>query len=477
VAADFERGASMRVAETTRFPHLMAFAAAGDIEGTRFLGQATAREARALGVHWVFAPVADVNNNPDNPIINIRSFGQDPATVAAHVRAFIRGAHSGSGARVLVTAKHFPGHGDTATDSHLGLPSFDADRARLFGLELVPFRAAIEEGVDAVMTAHISVPALEPEPIPATVSARILSGILRDQLRFQGIIITDAMDMQGLTKQFSPGEAAVRAIGAGADVLLMSPEPDKAIAAVLAAVESGRLSRKRIQESVERVLAAKTRVGLTSSTKMVDVEAISDRLNDPDDALHAQQVADRAVTLAKNSAAVMPLAEPGAACYIVLRESRASQRGLVFLDQVRERAPRSVAFALDPQMSGAELERIVLKLGDCPAVVVAGFVSVAAYRGDVALDTAYSAMLAKLTAAKPPVILVSLGNPYLLRNFPGVAAYLATFSTAATSEIAAVKAVFGEIPIQGRLPVSIPGFAKIGDGILLPAQNGRRQQD
>ncbi|MGB9610074.1 MAG: glycoside hydrolase family 3 protein, partial [Bryobacteraceae bacterium] len=240
VGGDFERGASMRMTSTTPFPHAMAYAAAGDVEAVRRLGLTTAREARAMGVHWVFAPVADVNNNPDNPIINIRSFGEDPASVARFVRAFIEGAHSDPAARVLVTVKHFPGHGDTVTDSHLGLGTVEAERARLDAVELVPFRAAIEAGVDAIMTAHLAVPALEPERIPATVSRRIMTGLLRDELGFRGLLTTDAMDMQGLTQMFPPGEAAVRALEAGNDLLLIPQDPRAAVRAILEAVRLGR---------------------------------------------------------------------------------------------------------------------------------------------------------------------------------------------------------------------------------------------
>ena len=206
VAADFERGASMRVNATTPWPYNMAFAAAHDVNASRMEGAATAREARALGVNWLFAPVADVNNNPDNPIINIRSYGENAQDVAAHVQAYIEGAHSDPKTPVLVTVKHFPGHGDTAQDSHIGLARLDAPQERISSVELVPFRAAIEKGVDAVMTAHIAVPSLDAQGVPATVSQPILTGILRDQLKFTGIIVTDAMEMQGCWKCSTRGK-------------------------------------------------------------------------------------------------------------------------------------------------------------------------------------------------------------------------------------------------------------------------------
>ncbi len=261
VAADFERGASMRVNSTTAWPYSMAFTAAEDLDAVTEEGADTARDARAMGVNWLFAPVADVNNNPDNPIINIRSFGENPEQVATFVEAYINGAHSDHKNPVLVTAKHFPGHGDTTEDSHLSLPRLDADHDRIEAVELVPFRKAIDAGVDAVMTAHLAVPALEPDNLPATVSSKILTGVLRDELGFHGLVVTDAMDMQGLAAMFDSSEASVRAIEAGADVLLMPKHPEEAIRGLVAAVEKGRISRKRLDDSVNRVLAAKLRWG------------------------------------------------------------------------------------------------------------------------------------------------------------------------------------------------------------------------
>lgn len=457
VAGDFERGASMRVAGTTKFPHLMAYGAAGDTALTRQLGEATAREARALGVQWVFAPVADVNNNPDNPIINIRSFGEDPDKVSAHVRAFIEGAHASGGAQVLTTAKHFPGHGDTAVDSHMGLPSLGATRERIEQVELKPFRAAIAAGVDSIMSAHMAVPAFEPQEVPATVSAAVMTKLLRDELGFTGIVSTDAMDMAGLSKQFPPGEAAVRAIEAGADLLLMPPKPDEAVRAVMAAVQSGRISRKRLQASVGRLLAAKVRVGLDRK-RLVDLEAISDQIDAPEYDEQAQSVADRAVTLLKNRDNAVPVKETSKACFLALVEGRYGQQGRQFVEEVRKRAKDSRSAILDATMPEVELEQVRSRMADCQTYVVATYVTFAAYRGYLALGGALTPFLEKLIAGQAPVVMIALGNPYLVRSFPNVAAYIATFSNVPVSETAAVKAVLGEIPFQGRSPVKIPGL-------------------
>jgi beta-N-acetylhexosaminidase len=467
VAADFERGASMRVNSTTAWPYSMAFAAAKDLTAVGQEGADTARDARAMGVNWLFAPVADVNNNPDNPIINIRSFGENPAEVSSFVEAYIAGAHSDRKNPVLVTAKHFPGHGDTTEDSHLALARLDADRNRIEAVELQPFRTAIAAGVDAVMTAHLAVPALEPENIPATVSSKIITGVLRDELGFHGLVVTDAMDMQGLAAMFDTSEASVRAIQAGADVLLMPKRAEDAIRGVVAAVENGRISRRRLDESVTRVLAAKVRLGLTRK-KLVNLEDIADVVDSPESEERAQSVADHAVTLVKDTKDSLPVRHPENTCLIALTEGRRSQQGIRLIDEVKKRAPGVTTFVLDPAMTKADLDQVAEKASSCGQIVAAAYVSVNAYRGNVALAGGYPDFLNALIAGKVPVLLAALGNPYLMRGFPNVAAYLTTFSPTPTSETALAKALFGEIAITGRLPVSIPGVAKYGDGIQVP---------
>jgi beta-N-acetylhexosaminidase len=468
VAADFERGASMRVTSTTPWPYAMAFAAAKDLADAGYEGAETARDARAMGVHWIFAPVADVNNNPENPIINIRSFGENPQEVSSFVQAYINGAHSDARNPVLVTAKHFPGHGDTAEDSHLGLARLDADRHRIETVELEPFRAAIASNVDAIMTAHLAVPALEPQPEPATVSSNILTGLLRVELNFHGIIVTDAMDMQGLASLFDTAEAAVRAIQAGSDVLLMPRRAEDAINGVVAAVNNGRISRQRIDESVARVLAAKVRLGLNRK-RAVNLEEIADEVGSPEAEERAQQVADRAVTLVKDDKDSLPLRHSETSCLVTLTEGRRSLQGQRLLEEVKKRAPNMTSILVDPSVSKADLDQVVEKSAACSQIVVAAYVSVSAYRGNVALAGNYPEFLNALIAGKAPVTLASLGNPYLVRSFPGVAAYLTTYSPTPTSETSLAKALFGEIPIGGHLPVTIPGVAKYGDGIKVPA--------
>src|SRR6266851_2048089 len=304
VGADFERGVAMRLDEGASFPTAMAVAAGGDSKDAYTMGRVTALEARAVGVHWVYAPVADVNNNPGNPIINTRSFGENPARVAEFVSAFVRGVEENGG---LATAKHFPGHGDTAADSHIDLPVIHANRERLESLELVPFRSAIASGVGSIMTGHLNVPALEPDPnTPATLSSHILTDLLRSDLHFQGLVVTDAMDMGGITVRFAPGEAAVRAVLAGADCLLMPPVPDAAFEALQQAVRSGRISRERLDASVRRILEAKARLGLNKN-RLVDVNAINAHFGETPWQKQAQDISDRGITLLRDTPRRLPL--------------------------------------------------------------------------------------------------------------------------------------------------------------------------
>jgi beta-N-acetylhexosaminidase len=469
VGSDFERGASMRVANTARFPYLMAFGAAHDLDAMRQLGAATAREARALGVTWVFAPDADVNNNPDNPIINVRSYGEDPQVVAAGVSAFIEGAHSDKNTYVLLSAKHFPGHGDTAEDSHMQLPKLDQPKERLESLELVPFRAAIAHGVDSIMTAHVAVPALEPAGIPATVSRNILTNLLRDELGFQGIIVTDAMEMQGIAALYSTGEAAVRAIEAGADVLLMPTDPTECIRALQAAVASGRISRKRIDISVAKILAAKRRAGLFRS-RIVDLDALSDQVEDKKLDELAEHVAERAVTLVKDDSHLFPIPNRDGPCLVVMSEGVFSTRGETLARELRRHLPALKTFTTNSSMPDDLLTAIAGQTSQCKQIYAATFVTVSANRGSVSLEGGLGRLVRLLVDGPAPVALLSFGNPYLLRDVPQVGTYAALFSTTVTSESAAARAILGEIPITGKMPVSIPGLAKIGDGLSVAAR-------
>jgi len=307
-AADFERGLAMRFHGTTAFPSAMAFAATGNPQFAAEMARVVAEEARAIGVQWNFFPVADVNSAQDNPIINTRAFGEDPQQVIPYLLAYLGAARENG---MLTTAKHFPGHGNVESDSHLGIARVTADRAHLDHIELPPFRAAVEGGVDAVMVAHVTIPALEPDPNRvATVSQAVITGVLKQQLGFQGLVITDAMDMNALTRLLPAGRAAVEAVKAGNDVVLIPADLNAAYNGLLNAVRNGEIPQAQIDASVLRVLRAKAAVGLHRA-RLVDIRALSEIIARPADLALGQQVADEAVALVRDNDHMLPLQGSG----------------------------------------------------------------------------------------------------------------------------------------------------------------------
>jgi beta-N-acetylhexosaminidase len=333
-------------------------------------------------------------------------------------------------------------------------------------VEWVPFRAAIASGVDAIMSAHIAVPALDDTGLPSTLSPKILTGILRDELGFQGIVVTDALDMGGIVNGFGAGDASVRALEAGADVLLMPADPKAAIDAVEAAVKSGRLTQARIERSVMRLLRAKAELGLAHS-KLVDLRQIPKRVDTRESNAAAQRIADRSVTLVRNEGGLIPLRDTTSTLFYTLAERSISTEGDAFITALRARAPQAEVLRADSVMNEREIAALLARGSSASRFVIAAFASVAPSRGTAALGGFLPKLVEELVATKKPVAFVAMGNPYLLRNFPGVAAYLTAYSTVAPSETAAAKALFGDILINGKLPVSIPGFANAGDGIVL----------
>jgi beta-N-acetylhexosaminidase len=495
VAADFELGVSNRLQGTTEFPNAMAIGATGNLKYSEDFGRITAEEARAIGVHWNFFPVADVNSNPDNPIINTRSFGEDPQQVSDFVAAYIRGAHS---AGMLVTAKHFPGHGDTATDSHLGLAQVAADRARLNSVELPPFRRAIAAGVDAIMVAHVTVPALDSNPNGvASVSQPIITGLLKQQLQFHGLVITDALDMAGLTRIYANniGREAVDAFKAGNDVLLIPPDLDAAYRAVFAAVRSKEIPESRLDESVLKILKVKASLALNKA-RLVDLSSLEQAVGSPDHIAEGQQMADDAVTLVRQNGAVLPLKKTGTNNHglpyqggvevrnrvvtLVLSDDVRLQAGRALEVQIKSRVPDANVIYTDADLAPAMAPEIMSAAQQAEKVVIAVFASPSAgrtvkvngeVRGSASLPDSSMALLHEILKAAPrKTIVLAMGNPYLARDFPEVQNYLCTFSAAPVSELSAARALFGEIEIHGHLPVTIPGVAKRGAGITVQAE-------
>jgi len=487
-AADFERGLPMRFHGGTVFPHAMAFGATGNPNYAYQFGRVSAAEARAIGVHWNFYPDADVNSNPNNPIINTRAFGEDPAEVSAMVTAYIRGVHDGQG---MATAKHFPGHGETDTDSHLAVSRVNASLERLNQVELPPFRAAIAAGVDSVMVAHLVVPALEPDPNRVgTISYNITTKLLKEELGFHGIVATDAMDMNGVTRIFggntpqSAGRAAVEALKAGADYIVIPGDLDGAYNGVLQAVRSGELTESRIDESVSKLLRAKGTLGLHKN-RLVDLNAVNSVVSLPENAALAQKVADEAVTLVRenqDSHRILPLSRssassaqyayhsataPGNRLFVlVFTDDSRSDNGRSLVREVRTRVPDARVIYVDDLLAGVLAPHILEAAVNAERIIAAVYVTPSAGRtatdnGSPSLDRVPSTVLANvLKAANEKTVVVALGSPYILAQYPAIQNYVCTFSNVPVSELSAVKFLFGEMPARGHLPVTIPGLAR-----------------
>lgn len=467
IGADFESGTRMRIEEGTTLPSAMAIAATGQPHFAYVAGKLTAMEGRAAGVHWVFAPDADINNNPDNPIINVRSFGESAHEVARYVEEFIRGVEENGG---LATAKHFPGHGNVSVDSHLALATVPGNREEIDDNELVPFHAAIHARVSAIMPGHLAAPALEPGPnIPATVSSRILAGLLRGEMRFRGLIVTDAMEMGGITSLFPPGEAAVRAVEAGADVLLMPPVPDAAIAALEDAVKSGRISAARVDESVRGILGAKARLGLDRS-KLVDVSELNQTFGRPEFEAQAQEMADRGTTLLRDSARLLPLdaIRPLRVLLVALSADSDACPGETIELEIRSRVDSLAVLRADTRFTNVSMLRLP-RPETYDVAIAALFVRVADRKGNVGFPEDQRGFVNQLIAAGKPVAIASFGSPYLIERFPSAKTWLASFSTNSVSQRAAARALFGQVAILGRIPVTVPGTARRGDGLHVDA--------
>ena len=476
VTADFEGGVGYRYTGATRLPRAMAMGATGNPEFAYEAGRITAEEARAIGFHVNFYPVVDVNNNARNPIINIRSFGSDPQLVSRMARAYIRGAQT---AGMMATAKHFPGHGDTSTDSHMELPTIDIDAARLEQIELPPFRAAIAEGVGGVMSAHIALPRIEPDKLPATLSPKLLTGVLRDELGFGGVIFTDALNMRGVAAHYPEGEAAVRAVKAGADILLYPPSVEQAFNAVKRAVESGDIKMARIDESVRRVLAAKQRLGLDKN-RMVDLNKVAQVLGSNEHQQTAQRIIDSAVTLVRDEKKALPLRlapEQKVLC-VTLVDSQEGWRdwgpGRTFLQGLVKRHPNTTDVYVSEKTSPAELDLLKKLAAFSDAVIVNGFVRVAAYKGSIDLSEGELDLLRAFSALNKPFAFTVYGSPYLLTFLPELPNYILTYEYYPAAEEAALKAILGEIEFKGRLPIELPGLYPLGHGLTKTNAAGSR---
>jgi beta-N-acetylhexosaminidase len=478
--ADFEAGVGFRISGATSFPRQMAMGAIAGADGERLVreeARITALEARALGIQVNFAPLADVNNNPRNPVINIRSYGEEPARVASLVGAYVAGAKAGG---MIATVKHFPGHGDTDVDSHLGLPVINYDRRRLRDVELVPFRRGVDAGAEAVMAAHIELPSLDPAPqTPATFSRPILHDLLRQDLGFAGLVYTDSMSMDAVAKMVPPDEGAVRALAAGADQVLHSPDPIAAFNGIRQAVASGRLAQAQIDGSVRRVLRAKAAVGL-HRRKTVDLEAVPSTVGSRAHLAIAQDAFARSVTLVRDDRRQVPLTVSRETPILYLSvldypsgwQIAAPSR--TFIPELKKRWPQVTSIELSDHTSMSDLELVRTLVPRYGAVVVSVFVRSTSGSGRIDLAGELARLLtdlARLTErASVPLITVFFGNPYTASFVPELPAMLLTYDFYDQTERAAVRAITGEAAVTGRLPITLSPQLRAGFGLDRPAR-------
>ncbi len=466
VASDLESGSAFRLTGGTPFPSNMGVGATGRDRDAWEMGRITALEGRAVGIHLAFAPVADVNSNPANPIINTRSFGEDPRAVARFVAAEVHGLEAHG---MPATVKHFPGHGDTETDSHLALPLVGAGWDRLDSLELVPFRAAIAAGVTAVMSAHLAVPRVTGDSArPGTLQPAVLTGLLRDSLGFRGLAVTDALDMGAIVRSVGAGEAVVQAFLAGADLLLQPADPAVAIDAMVAAVESGRVSPARLDASVRKVLALKRRVGLFRA-RTVPLDSVMTVVGRQEFQAVARDVARRAVVLAEDRQGVVDSlrARRGRRAVLLYGDETQGSAGNALVQELRARGDTVTTFRLFPASGPASYDSARAVLARAPAVVASVAVRASAWRGSIGIPPALVALVDSVARAKP-LVLVSLGSPYVRQGMPNVGSYLLAWAANATTEWAAAGALTGAA-ITGHLPVRIPPDLPLGAGLERPA--------
>ena len=474
VAADFERGLGMRLKDGLEFPYAMALAATGDLTLAFKLGKAIAEEARAIGVHQNYAPVADINNHPENPIINIRAFSEDKKIASDFCSAFIKGTTS---ARVLTTAKHFPGHGNTHIDSHLAMPVINGKKKYLLENELVPFEASIKAGVHSVMVGHLGVPGLEKSSkVTATLSKNVITNLLKKELRFDGLVVTDAMNMDSVTKNFSAAEAAVMAFKAGNDLILFPPDEEIAINAIHSAVERKEIKEVRINESVRKLLSAKRWLQIEENRYPI-LSEIPKTVGSKKHFALAKTIAEKSITMVKNENSVIPIdkSKYETIFCITITEGFGNESEELFQSLIQEKFPESMRALVHEQTNDDYYEEILQSAKKADLIALPSFIKVKAYQGTVSLSKKHETFIHKLLNMKVPTVLISFGNPYLLSLFPKLNAYLCAYGDTKVSQQAMIKAIVGEIDIQGKLPISIPGTEfKVGHGINQPSRFGQR---
>ena len=481
VASDMENGPGMRMGGIyslpnllpqgggTVFPPVMALGAIGSDSLAYELGRVLGREARAVGVHITFGPVLDVNSNPANPIINTRSFGEDPVLVSRLATAYIRGTHDTG---LMATGKHFPGHGDTETDSHIDLPFISATRERLDQMELPPFRAAVGAGVDGIMTAHIAMTGIDgADARPATLSPTFGTRLLREEMGFEGLLFTDALDMGAVVKRYGTTEPLLMALDAGADVLLMPIGVTQGIDAVVEAVESGRIPESRIDASVRRILEAKVRVGLHRQRE-VDLRSVDRVVGVRAHQEVARTIAERSLTLVRDRRNLVPARSARRIVAITYAGQGDATAGQHFQQELARPGVKVESFRVDGRATAEELAALRTRTLGANLVVVSAYVSPRAHAGSVGAGAGFPRFVESLAADAAPLVVISFGSPYLLSFFPSIPTYVVAWGGAQVSQRAAARGLLGELPITGTLPISLPPHHQAGTGIQRPAGNG-----
>jgi beta-glucosidase-like glycosyl hydrolase len=445
----------------TQFISQMGIGATRNPQYAYELGRITAREARAIGVQWSNSPVADVNSNAENPVINTRSYGEDPVAVAEMVSAYVRGALD---AGMIATLKHFPGHGDTRDDSHMRLPVLPFDRERLNSVEFVPFKAGIAAGAKAVMTSHLALPRIDPTGKPATLSAPVLTGLLRNDLGFDGIVVTDGMRMQGITDQYGSAEAAVLAIEAGADAVLGIEDIDKGYNGVLGAVRSGRLSEERITTSVRRMLSAKYWAGL-AARRTVSIDSVFAIVGDPVSRRISETISDASVTVLRNANGLLPLPATAKVCIVTVTEDPAPLIGTDLSYELQKYVGSADLVRVSNETGREKFAQIAENMQKADVTLVGVYLSVVAWKGGSRFSEPLERFLNSLDKQKKPVIAVAFGDPYILGKIPETAVVMTPYNGTYLAEQSVARAIAGRFSVSGVLPVTIPGRYARGAGL------------
>ena len=472
IAQDMEYGAAMRVTDATRITPAMGVAATGNPQWAFEKGRITAMEARAIGVHQIYAPVVDVNNNPANPVINVRSFSEDPAVVSEFANAFIRGVQSQG---LVATAKHFPGHGDTGVDSHLALPVIRHSMERMDNIELIPFREAINAGVGSVMTAHIAFPNISEDPRrPATLDPFFMTELLQNQMGFNGLVVTDALEMAGIANHYAPGEAAILALLAGADMILLSPDEMSAISHIENAVNSGRIPLELIENAVSKILYWKIDYGLFNR-RHVDINRISSNIATRHTQMIADEIARESITVLRNRNNILPISPDRFPRITLIAVSNHTQgeTGKELHSEMSRFHPNISFFNYDSRTSSDELDEMVRSARNANLVLVGSFLHLATGER-LSFDSDQRAFISRLQSLNKPFGLISFSSPYIVREVPEADIHMLAWSMAGSQPKAAASALFGASAVGGTLPISIPGFYTKGAGLNIPKTIIRR---